>query len=207
MWTIGSHWNRKHAPFWTIFDNEVNVANVRKMLIKALWWRADIFWMISECNPALSVFIWATRHYRKTMVYVRIYTSLLASCAYPFGHISMRYVVPRINFHGSAINICIAYIHVLFPGIKWLIPSRALPWRIYVSLVLKGLITSSVKSCVRYISANLFCMSKKDHLWNKGKWFLFHFKNSFCSWDNHIWTFQVFKCYDVNMKHEAHITK
>ena len=113
MWTIGSHWNRKHAPFWTIFDNEVNVANVRKMLIKALWWRADIFWMISECNPALSVFIWATRHYRKTMVYVRIYTSLLASCAYPFGHIiSMRYVVPRINFHGSAINICIAYIHV-----------------------------------------------------------------------------------------------
>ena len=29
--------------------------------------------------------------------------------------------------------------------------------------------------CVRYILATLFCMSKREHLWNKEKCFLFHF--------------------------------
>ena len=45
------------------------------------------------------------------------------------------------------------------------------------------------KSCVRYIFASLFCMSKREHLRNKKKCFLFHFKSSSCSWDNQLLTF------------------
>ena len=51
-------------------------------------------------------------------------------------------------------------------------------------------------------------MSKREHLSNKEKCFLFHFESSFCSWDNQILTFQIFKCHDVikylSMKHETH---
>ena len=32
-----------------------------------------------------------------------------------------------------------------------------------------------------YIFASLFCMSKRDHLRNKEKCFLFHFESSTCS--------------------------
>ena len=67
------------------------------------------------------------------------------------------------------------------------------------------------KGCVHYIFVSLFCMSKRGYLWNKEKCFLFLFESSFCSWDNQILTFQVFKCHDVikclSMKHEAHITE
>ena len=35
---------------------------------------------------------------------------------------------------------------------------------------------SPIKSCVRYIFASLFCMSKWEHFWNKEKCFLFHLK-------------------------------
>ena len=49
-----------------------------------------------------------------------------------------------------------------------------------------------IKGCVRYIFANLFCMSKKEHLRKKDKYFLFHFENSFRSENNQILTFQVF---------------
>ena len=38
--------------------------------------------------------------------------------------------------------------------------------------------TSVIKGCVRYIFAGLFCMSKRQHLRNKEKFFLFHFKSS-----------------------------
>ena len=31
------------------------------------------------------------------------------------------------------------------------------------------------KGCVHYIFASLFCMSKREQLWNKWKWFLFYF--------------------------------
>ena len=34
------------------------------------------------------------------------------------------------------------------------------------------------KGCVRYICASLFCMSKREHLRNKEKYFLFHFESS-----------------------------
>ena len=40
------------------------------------------------------------------------------------------------------------------------------------------------KGCVCYVLASLFCMSKREHSWNKEKCFLFHFENSFRSWDN-----------------------
>ena len=49
-----------------------------------------------------------------------------------------------------------------------------------------------IKDCVRYIFANLFCMSKKEHLRKKNKCFLFHFENSFRSENNQIFTSQVF---------------
>ena len=41
-----------------------------------------------------------------------------------------------------------------------------------------------VKGCIRYIVASLFCMSKREHLWDKEKCFLFNFESSFRSWDN-----------------------
>ena len=50
-------------------------------------------------------------------------------------------------------------------------------------------IRKELKGCVRYIFACLFCLSKREHLWNKGKCFLFHFESSFRSWDNQILTF------------------
>ena len=40
-----------------------------------------------------------------------------------------------------------------------------------------------LKGCVRYISASSFYMSKREHLWNKEKYFLFHFQISSRSWD------------------------
>ena len=64
------------------------------------------------------------------------------------------------------------------------------------------------EGCVCYIFASLFCMFKTDHFWNKEKCFLFHFESSFCSWDNQILFFQIFKCHDVikrlSMKHKRH---
>ena len=38
---------------------------------------------------------------------------------------------------------------------------------------------ASFKGCVCYIFASMFCMSKREHLRNKEKCFLFHFENSF----------------------------
>ena len=69
-----------------------------------------------------------------------------------------------------------------------------------------------LKGCVRYIFTSLFFISKREHLWNKEKCFLFHFESSFRSWDNQILTFQIFKCHDVikypsiNTKHIYWIT-
>ena len=45
----------------------------------------------------------------------------------------------------------------------------------------EGVYTSTLKGCVRYIFASLFCMSKREHLQNKEKRFLFYFKSSSCS--------------------------
>ena len=68
-----------------------------------------------------------------------------------------------------------------------------------------------IKGCVRYIFTTFFCMSKREHLWNEEKNFLFHFQSSFCSWDNQILTFQIFKFHDIikylSMKQETHFTK
>ena len=46
-------------------------------------------------------------------------------------------------------------------------------------MLINGCITNSRKGCVRYIFASLFCMSKREHLRNKEKCFLFHFESSF----------------------------
>ena len=62
-----------------------------------------------------------------------------------------------------------------------------------------------LKGCVHYIFSSLVSMSNREHLWNKEKCFLSHFKSSFCSWDNQILIFHIFKCHDIikclNMKH------
>ena len=55
---------------------------------------------------------------------------------------------------------------------------------------------SEAKFLKVYIFASLFCKSEGEHLWNKDC-FLFRFESSFRSWNNQIWTFQIFKCYDV----------
>ena len=64
------------------------------------------------------------------------------------------------------------------------------------------------KGWVPYIFTSLFCMPKREDLWNKEKCFLFHFESSFRSWDNQILNFQIFKCHDVikclSMEHETH---
>ena len=73
------------------------------------------------------------------------------------------------------------------------------------------LILSKLKGCVRYIFISLLYMPKKEHLWNKEKCFLSHFKSSFCSWDNQVLNFQVLKSHDVikclSMKHETYFTE
>ena len=46
-----------------------------------------------------------------------------------------------------------------------------------------------LKVCVRYIFASLFFTFTGEHLSNKEKYFLFHFKSSFRFWDNQILTF------------------
>ena len=55
----------------------------------------------------------------------------------------------------------------------------------------------------------VFLTSKREHLWNKEKCFLFHLEISLHSWDNQIFTFQIFKCHDVikrlSKKQETHI--
>ena len=40
-----------------------------------------------------------------------------------------------------------------------------------------------------YIFGSLYCISKRENLWNKEKCFLFNLKISFCSWDNQILNF------------------
>ena len=62
------------------------------------------------------------------------------------------------------------------------------------------------KGCVRYIFASLFCMSKREHFWNKEKCFLFNFESS---WDNQVQILLIFKYHDVikwSIKHETHFT-
>ena len=58
-------------------------------------------------------------------------------------------------------------------------------------LLICGLLRS-FKGCGCYIFTGLFCISAREHLWNKEKCFLFHFESSFHSWDNQILTFHVF---------------
>ena len=45
--------------------------------------------------------------------------------------------------------------------------------------------------CVRYVLASLFFKSKREHLRNLEKWFLFHFKSSFHSRENQILEFWI----------------
>ena len=52
--------------------------------------------------------------------------------------------------------------------------------------------TYTFKGYACYIFTGFFCMSKREHLWNKEKCFLFHFKSSCCSWHNQLWTYYVF---------------
>ena len=40
-----------------------------------------------------------------------------------------------------------------------------------------SLLKENVKGCVHYIFAGLFCMSKRQQLRNKDKYFLFHFES------------------------------
>ena len=67
-----------------------------------------------------------------------------------------------------------------------------------------------LEGCVHYIFASLFFKSKRQHSWNCGKCFLFHFKSSFHSRENQILEFQIFKFHDVikylSIKQEIHFT-
>ena len=67
------------------------------------------------------------------------------------------------------------------------------------------------KGCVRYIFANLFFKSKREHLWNLEKCFLFHFKSSFRYRENQILVFWIFKFRNVikclSIKQEIQFTE
>ena len=88
-----------------------------------------------------------------------------------------------------------------------------------VNEVLKGInpLTSRVHknviytSFICYIFVSVFCISKREHLWNEEKCFQFHFESSFRSWNNQTVTFEVFKFHDaikfLSMKQETHFTK
>ena len=88
-----------------------------------------------------------------------------------------------------------------------------------VNEVLKGInpLTSRVHknviytSFICYIFVSVFCISKREHLWNEEKCFLFHFESSFRSWNNQTVTFEVFEFHDaikfLSMKQETHFTK
>ena len=66
-----------------------------------------------------------------------------------------------------------------------------------------------IKDCVHFIFGGLFFNPKKEYLWTVTKCFLFHFKSSFRSWENHILISQIFKFHDVikclSMKQEMHL--
>ena len=68
-----------------------------------------------------------------------------------------------------------------------------------------------LKGCVHYIFASLFFKSKREHLSNQEKYFLFHLKSSFCSGENQILKFQIFKSHDIikcqSIKQEIHFTE
>ena len=53
-------------------------------------------------------------------------------------------------------------------------------------------------------------VSLKESTCETGEKFVFHFKSFFCSWDNQVLTFLIFKCHHVInclfMKHETHFT-
>ena len=72
-----------------------------------------------------------------------------------------------------------------FPPIYWFFEHP--PFKNWISGWTPKILKSYIlKGCFRYIFASLFCLSKKGHLWNKEKCFLFPFESCFRSWDNWI---------------------
>ena len=59
---------------------------------------------------------------------------------------------------------------------------------------------------VRYIFANLFFKSKRKHLRNLEKCFLFHFRSSFCFLEKQILEF-YFLNIQISRKQEIHFTE
>ena len=68
-----------------------------------------------------------------------------------------------------------------------------------------------LKGCVHHIFAKLFFKSKREHLGNKEKCFLFYFKSFFCSRENQLLEFKIFKFHDVikslSIKQGIHFTE
>ena len=64
------------------------------------------------------------------------------------------------------------------PLIQWPIALRMTKESIanFRSLVLFDADITKLKGCVHYIFASLFCMPKREDLWNKEKCFSFHFR-------------------------------
>ena len=120
------------------------------------------------------------------------------------------YSLQRWREQYAIIYICKIAIQLLpKPGLEIYYNPRA-----KVKVTPKQCITSVGKiliGYVHYIFARSLCMSKRQHLWNKEKCFLFHFESYFHSWDNQILTFQVFKHQGViqclSMEHKTHFTE
>ena len=104
---------------------------------------------------------------------------------------------------GSKSSEKVHLIRVLLPVTYKKLFGKVLPNWLFLVPMLKG--------CFHYFFASWFCKSKGEHLWNKEKCFLFHFRSSFRSWDNQILTFEIFKYHDVikfpSIKHETHFTE
>ena len=74
--------------------------------------------------------------------------------------------------------------HFSYYTLVWMFISRRLNNRIGhiherdLKVIYQDYNSSFIKGCVRYIFDSLFCMSKREHLRNKEKCFLFHFESS-----------------------------
>ena len=98
-----------------------------------------------------------------------------------------------------------------FPHNRVWTNSTSITNNIYKSLFVPIQKQKVFKGCVHCIFTRLILKSKREHLWNLEKCFLFHFKSSFHSRENQSLEFKIFKFHDVikclSIKQGTYFTK
>ena len=139
-----------------------------------------------------------------------------------FDYLKISKTQQHIKFDALPLSGCIYIVHLLtVKAVIKSVKSPVLPYNggstfvmIYTVLCIGIQQVSSrlgLKGFVCYICASLFFRSKRKHLSNQEKWFLFHFKSSFTSGEKQILEFYLFKFHDVikclSIKQEIHFTE